>query len=93
MDNINDFEDHGNHFHHARIAIVDSISSTEREPDLSFMPRIEEKEEDFLESTVDDDSDEERSISPHEGLVALHSSTQVTDNNTFADKTYTHETF
>merc|ERR1712223_2208518 len=42
--------------------MIDTVSSP-IEPDLCFMPRIEEREEDFLESTVDDESDEEQSIS------------------------------
>ena len=80
------FEGHRNSFHHARIAIVDSTISGECEPDLSFMPRIEEKEEEFLESTVDDDSDKESCSSLHGGLVETHSCNYLTDDKLLAEE-------
>ena len=61
-DDVNENDFNPEHFHHAQIAMIDTVSSP-IEPDLCFMPRIEEREEDFLESTVDDESDEEQSIS------------------------------
>ena len=75
-------------FHHARIAMVDTLDTcSDREPDLSFMPRIEEREEDFLESTVDDDSEDEvKSVSSSLSSNALDVSEQ--DNDTLANKKF-----
>ena len=69
-------------FHHAIIARVESIPSDDMEPDLSFMPRIEEKEEDFLESTVDDESDDDGrgSISTPVDAITFDYPKSITDD-------------